>query len=162
MIVRPATVEDVSALVQTMAVVAEEGTIGTEPPVDREARSGWFREAIEEGEQTVIWVLEDAGRVVGHTAVHRRNPGVLSFGMAILPEGRGRGGGQMLLEQIEVHARAAAAHKVELEVWPDNARAIGLYARNGYEVEGLRRHHYRRKDGSLRSSLIMARLFSDA
>lgn len=136
MIVRPATVEDVPALVQTMVIVAQEGTIGTEPPVDREARGGWFREAIEEGEQTVIWVLEDAGRVVGHAAVHRRNPGVLSFGMAILPDGRGRGGGRMLLEQIEAHARAVEAHKVELEVWPDNARAIALYARHATRSRG--------------------------
>ena len=49
-------------------------------------------------------------------------------------------------------------HKLELEVWPDNGPAISLYARYGFEVEGLRRSHYRRRDGSLRSSLIMARL----
>jgi hypothetical protein len=28
----------------------------------------------------------------------------------------------------------------------------------GFEVEGLRRSHYRRRDGSLRSALVMARL----
>ena len=49
-------------------------------------------------------------------------------------------------------------HKLELEVWPDNGPAISLYTRYGFEVEGLRRSHYRRRDGSLRSSLIMARL----
>jgi hypothetical protein len=29
----------------------------------------------------------------------------------------------------------------------------------GFEQEGLLRNHYRREDGSLRSALIMARLF---
>ena len=52
-------------------------------------------------------------------------------------------------------------HKVELEVFPDNAAAIGLYRSFGFEQEGLRRDHYRREDGSLRSALLMARLFVD-
>jgi hypothetical protein len=33
-----------------------------------------------------------------------------------------------------------------------------LSATAGLEVEGLKRDHYRRKDGSLRSALLMARL----
>ena len=45
-------------------------------------------------------------------------------------------------------------------MWPDNGRAIALYTRAGYEVEGVRRDHYRRRDGSLRSAVIMARLLS--
>jgi putative acetyltransferase len=49
-------------------------------------------------------------------------------------------------------------HKVELEVWTDNARAIALYAGTGFHVEGVRREHYRRRDGSLRSTLLMALL----
>ena len=53
-------------------------------------------------------------------------------------------------------------HKLELEVWPDNGPAISLYTRYGFEVEGLRRSHYRRRDGSLRSSLIMARLLPES
>jgi ribosomal protein S18 acetylase RimI-like enzyme len=47
--------------------------------------------------------------------------------MAILPEARGRGGGRALLEAIIGHAVACGAHKLELEVWPDNAPAIALY-----------------------------------
>ena len=52
--------------------------------------------------------------------------------------------------------RRQRAHKISLEVWTDNARAIALYAAAGFEVEGLRRDHYRRRDGRLRSTLIMA------
>jgi ribosomal protein S18 acetylase RimI-like enzyme len=63
----------------------------------------------------------------------------------------------MLLDALVEHARSLDSHKIELEVWTDNARAISLYATSGFEVEGLRRDHYRRKDGSLRSALVMAR-----
>jgi len=52
---------------------------------------------------------------------------------------------------------SAPPHKVELEAWVDNARAIALYTSSGFEVEGIRRNHYRRKDGTLRSAMIMAK-----
>ncbi len=64
----------------------------------------------------------------------------------------------MLLEAA-LAVRPADLHKIELEVFPDNAAAIGLYRSFGFEEEGLRRAHYRRLDGSLRSVLLMARLF---
>ena len=46
-------------------------------------------------------------------------------------------------------------------MWPDNEPAVALYSSAGFEREGLRRDHYRRRDGSLRSSVLMARLLSD-
>ncbi len=144
-----------------MAAVAEEGLIATEPPVDVEARARRIRETIEGEGPAALWVLEDGGRVVGNAGVHQSGArGVLSLGMAILPEARGRGGGRSLLQAAVEHARACGAHKLELEVWPDNAPAIALYATAGFEVEGLRRDHYRRRNGSLRSALVMARLLS--
>jgi putative acetyltransferase len=145
-------------MARVMAAVAEEGSIATEPPVDIEARAQQFRETIEGEGPGALWVLEDGGQVVGNAGVQEAGPGVLSLGMAILPEARGRGGGRALLEVIAEHARVSGAHKLELDVWPDNARAVRLYASAGFEVEGLRRAHYRRRDGSLRSALLMARL----
>jgi RimJ/RimL family protein N-acetyltransferase len=156
--VRSARIEDVEAIALTMAALAEEGLIATEPPVDLEAQARRFREVIEAESPTAAWVLEDAGRVVGNAGVHERGSGVLYLGMGILPEARGRGGGRAFLEAIVEHARACGAHKLELEVWIDNARAISVYASAGFEVEGLRRNHYRRRDGRLRSALLMARL----
>jgi putative acetyltransferase len=99
---------------------------------------------------------EQTGEQVGHLfLLESGSRGVLSIGMALLPEARGRGGGRMLIERAIEHARQAGAHKIELEVWLNNARGVALYARTGFEVEGLKRDHYRRKDGSLRSSLVM-------
>jgi RimJ/RimL family protein N-acetyltransferase len=157
--VRKAKIDDAEDMAVIMAAVAEEGLIATEPPVDLEERAQRFRELIEGPEPAGAWVLlDDAERIVGNAGAHERAPGVLYLGMAILPEARGRGGGRALLEAIVGHARACRAHKIELEVWTDNARAIALYASAGFEVEGLRRDHYRRRDGRLRSALLMARL----
>jgi putative acetyltransferase len=132
--------------------------LGGQHPVDVAARTERYREMIASDGAEAMWVLEgDEGQVVGEASVTSRINGVLSLGMAILPEARGQGGGKALIQAVLDHARASGAHKVDLEVWTDNARAINLYAAMGFEVEGLRRDHYRRQDGSLRSTLLMAR-----
>lgn len=157
MIVRRAGVADVSEAARIVAAVAPEGFLGAQPPVDVEHRTQRFREIVERGHPAGLWVLEDAqGRQIGHAAVEETTPGVLTIGMAVLAEARGRGGGRALLAAVQEHARTSDAHKISLEVWTDNSRAIALYAAAGFEVEGLRRDHYRRREGSLRSTLIMA------
>jgi len=162
-VAREATTEDVEAMAGVTAAVAEEGLIAAEPPVDVAERAERFRGVIDGEGPAAVWVLEDEGLIVGAAGIEERGTeGVLSLGMAIIPEARGRGGGRALLEAIVAHARSWGAHKVELEVWLDNAPAIALYASAGFEVEGLRREHYRRRDGSLRSVLLMARLLTAA
>jgi RimJ/RimL family protein N-acetyltransferase len=156
-IVRRAGVADVPDAARTVAAVAPEGFLGAQPPVDVEQRAERLREVVERGHPAGLWVLEDDdGRQVGHAAVEETTPGVLTIGMAILAEARGRGGGRALLAAVQDHARTSGAHKISLEVWVDNVRAIALYAAAGFEIEGLRRDHYRRRDGRLRSTLIMA------
>ena len=152
-IVRRARVEDVGAAARVAAAVAEEDFLGLQPPVDPEERAQRYRELID---QEAMWVLEAEGQIVGYAAAPERTPGVLSVGMAIKAPARGQGGGRALLAAIQQHARTTGAHKISLEVWTDNVRAIALYASAGFEVEGLRRGHYRRRDGRLRSTLIMA------
>jgi [ribosomal protein S18]-alanine N-acetyltransferase len=128
-------------MARVMAVVAEEGLIATEPPVDIGARAQRFRETIEGEGLDALWVLEDGDRVVGHAGVQEAGSGVLSLGVAILPEARALGGGRALLKAIVQRGHVCGAHTLELEVWPDNARAIAFYASAGFDVEGLRRHH---------------------
>lgn len=161
--VRRATAADAEAFVGVLATVAQEGRwIGTEAGFDVAERTARVRASIEAGEPR--WLLEDDdGRVIGNLGLHPTHArGVLSLGMSIVAPARGRGGGRLLMDTVLRHLATTDAHKIELEVWPDNGRAISLYARYGFEVEGLRRDHYRRRDGSLRSTLIMARLLEPA
>lgn len=160
---RRATAADAEAFVRVLAAVAEERRwIGTEGGFDVEQRTTRVRAEIEDGEAR--WLLEDDdGSVIGILGLHPTHArGVLSLGMAIVAPARGRGGGRVLMDTALRHLATTDAHKLELEVWPDNGRAISLYASYGFAVEGLRRDHYRRRDGSLQSSLIMARLLPQA
>lgn len=159
MIVRRAGEEDAEAFAAVVAAVADENRwTGLQSPVDVAEYAARLRGLMDGGD--LLWVLVDGERVVGTLGLHgTRAIGVSSLGMCILAGSRGAGGGRLLMDAVMDHVRQAPElHKLELEVWPDNARAIALYASYGFAVEGLRRDHYRRKDGSLRSSLLMALL----
>ncbi len=156
--IRAATIEDCGELARGASAVAAEGWLATEgdtPVADLEQR---FRAAVE-WDGHLLLALEDDGRLVGAVGLRPTEAlGVLSLGIWVLAGWRGRGAGRMLIEAA-LEARPESAHKIELEVFPDNAAAINLYRTTGFAQEGLRRDHYRRADGSLRSALVMARLF---
>jgi ribosomal protein S18 acetylase RimI-like enzyme len=156
--VRDATFEDCDALGAGMKVVVDEGIwLATEGASELELANR-FRQAILEGH--TLLVLEDAGGIVGSLGMHLTGTeGVTSLGMWVLSSHRRHGGGRRLMEAA-LAARPEEVHKIELEVFPENEAAIALYRQLGFEEEGLRRDHYRRADGSLRSALIMARLFT--
>jgi putative acetyltransferase len=157
-LIRRAGPDDAPAIVAVLAEVAAEGRwIASEGAFDVDERTERMRAAIARGED-VIWVIEDTSRIAGFGALHPGSaPGVPSLGMALVAGARGAGLGRRLLRTLLEHAEATGAHKVELEVWPDNGRAIALYVAHGFEIEGVRRDHYRRRDGTLRSAILMAR-----
>lgn len=158
--VRAATAADCESIAKAMKVVVDEGRwLATESSTLTEELALRCRRAFEQGEPRVF-VLQEGSELIGSLGIHpTQAEGVSSLGMWILPRWRGRGGGRSLIE-AGLEARPAAVHKIELEVFPDNVAAIALYRSMGFEQEGLRRDHYRRLDGSLRSALIMARLFA--
>ena len=155
--VREATVDDCEALARGMKIVVDEGRwLATEAATLSELAQRFSYSVLDETQ--VVLVLEDDGDVVGGLGMHPTSAtGVLSLGMWVLPGRRGQGGGRMLMAAA-LRSVPRGVHKLELEVFPDNEAAIALYRSCGFEQEGLRRDHFRRLDGSLRSALIMARL----
>jgi RimJ/RimL family protein N-acetyltransferase len=156
--VRDATFEDCDALGAGMKTVVDEGVwLATEAATELELANR-FRQVILEGDP--LLVLEEEGGIVGSLTLHStETDGVMAVGMWVAASHRGRGGGRRLIEAA-LAERPEEVHKIELEVFPENEAAIALYRKLGFEEEGLRRDHYRRRDGSLRSALIMGRLFT--
>jgi ribosomal protein S18 acetylase RimI-like enzyme len=81
------------------------------------------------------------------------------LGVALLPEFRGQGWGGRLMRQTLDRARAFGLHRVELTVREDNANAIALYRKIGFETEGLMRDAIK-VDGVCENVVLMALLLS--
>jgi ribosomal protein S18 acetylase RimI-like enzyme len=160
-VVRPATDRDLDVLVeQTWAVAAEGRWIGTEVPFDRGSRRARLG-ALITGESSTVLVADTASPggpgIVGHLSVEIASYGVADIGMLLVDGWRGRGLGTALLNGAIQWASTAGAHKMALEVWPHNTPAIELYRRAGFNEEGRKLRHYRRRNGELWDAMLMGR-----
>ena len=64
-----------------------------------------------------------------------RSPGSMCIDtIAVLPEFRGQGIGDLLIKEIIRKAKGRGIAKVSLRVWADNVKAQRLYKRHGFEV----------------------------
>jgi ribosomal protein S18 acetylase RimI-like enzyme len=110
------------------------------PPI--EAVRTFVLDNIKRGHPQFVAVSRD-GEVVGWsdvtpmsrpTQAHR---GV--FGVGLLQQFRGQGIGTKLTKKAIAAARAFGLHRVELTVREHNTGAIGLYKKQGFEIEGVQR-----------------------
>jgi RimJ/RimL family protein N-acetyltransferase len=135
-------------------VAAEGRWIGGEQaPPDKRMRER-FRRSVEDDSQLMLVADADGAGVVGGLFCEMRG-GVGTIGMQLLPDWRGKGLGEELMKHAISWAGEQGAHKVALELWPHNQRALALYRRCGFEVEGRLRRHYRRRNGQLWDALVM-------
>ncbi len=155
-VLREATVADYEAWRAVYSEVASEGKwIGGEAaPPDQSMRERFTRD-VEEPDRLML--VADAGDpgVIGGLFCGMDRPGVGHLGMQLLSPWRGQGLGGRLLSACIDWCRLQGAHKVALEAWPHNGRAIALYRSHGFEIEGRVRRHYRRRNGELWDAVIM-------
>jgi RimJ/RimL family protein N-acetyltransferase len=160
-VVRPATDEDLDLLVgQTWDVAAEGRWTGVEVPFDRDRRRSRFSGMLS-GPSSTVLVADSSPSggpgVVGYISVEIASYGVADIGMLLIVGWRGMGLGKALLDAALEWAFAHGAHKMSLEVWPDNAAALELYRRAGFIEEGRKQRHYRRRNGELWDAVLMGR-----
>jgi putative acetyltransferase len=102
-----------------------------------------------------------AGKAVGMLFLSRedgRRAHVGSIGMAVHDAYAGRGVGRALMAaMVELADNWLQLKRIELNVYADNAQAIALYERFGFEREGLCRAFAWRR-GAYADALAMARL----
>ena len=153
-IVRDATVDDFEAWREVFASVAAEGLwIGAEDVPPAEDMRVAFEARVRDPDR--LFLVADAGRVVGALKADFVLRGVLEPGMELAPEWRGRGVGSALMERCIAWAKEKGAHKLMLEVWPHNAPAFALYEKFGFVREGVLRRHWRRRNGELWDLVVM-------
>jgi L-phenylalanine/L-methionine N-acetyltransferase len=108
-------------------------------------------------------VAEVGAQVVGSAGLHPagwspRRRHAMQLGISVMTAWHGRGVGSALMQALCAYADGwLGLRRLELDVYADNARAIALYKRFGFEVEGMHRG-YALRDGQLADSLSMARI----
>jgi ribosomal protein S18 acetylase RimI-like enzyme len=163
--VAPARVEDAPALAALhRAVLSEADWFITLPHehfggVDQKIRQ--IRDFSRAG-NSVFLVARVDGRVVGYATVHggsltrMRHAGKLE--VMVAADARGQGVGEALVRGCVAWAEAhPEIVKLGLSVFATNDRAVTLYRKLGFIVEGRREREYRMEDGSWRDDLLMYR-----
>ena len=101
-----------------------------------------IRRVLETDNQTLL-VAEDDGEIAGWLsasggwAVRIRHRAYIVVGLR--KRYTGQGIGTRLFEALESWARERGLHRLELTVMSHNARAVGLYTKMGFEIEGTKR-----------------------
>lgn len=132
--------------------------------------AGEYKRTVEEEKQRlrdtlikpvqISLVAVDNGKIIGAcSCVGVDNPSLkhtVRLGMGIIPNYRQQGLGSQFMEQMLAWARShPIVHRVELDVLANNHRAIGLYLKYGFKIEGRKDNAYF-KYGEYIDSYLMA------
>jgi len=99
-------------------------------------------DAVRRAENSAMIVAESGDGLVGYVELtggtFRRNRATAYLVIGVLAEASGQGVGTGLLAEAKRWAASVGLHRLELTVMAHNHRAIGLYERMGFRVEGRR------------------------
>ncbi|AZK46658.1 GNAT family N-acetyltransferase [Paenibacillus lentus] len=151
--VREVLVEDAKALLQIIPIIDKE----TEFTLRGE---GEFRLSLHEEEsfirnilaepRSVMFVASCNDNIVGSLGFRGNNltryKHTGEFGMGILKQYWGQGIGTMLIEHLLSWSEAHDIRKINLKVVETNIRAIKLYERFGFEIEGVQKNEVKIAD----------------
>lgn len=122
----------------------------------------WRKRLVLDDERRITLMAMHQDQVIGSASleqyprVRRSQCGSIGMGVAVAWQGRGVGS-RLLAELMAVADNWMGLRRVELTVYTDNAPAIALYRKFGFEVEGTLRE-FALRDGVYADVLSMARL----
>jgi putative acetyltransferase len=161
--VRRATPRDAAAYAKLMSDPQVYGNLMQLPMPDEALWHARLTEGTAPGKPDLLLSAELDGEVVGSCGLHPAGPQlrrrhVMFLGISVAPSAQRRGVGSALMAAMCDYAdNWAGVLRLELTVFVDNAAAIALYRKFGFEVEGTQRA-YALRDGVYEDVFAMARL----
>lgn len=161
--VRRATPRDAAAYAKLMSDPQVYGNLMQLPMPDEAMWHARLTEGTAPGKPDLLLSAELDGEVVGSSGLHPagaqlRRRHVMYLGISVAPSAQRRGVGSALMAAMCDYAdNWAGILRLELNVYVDNAPAIALYRRFGFEIEGTHRA-FALRDGRYADSHAMARL----
>ena len=161
--IRRARVDDAAALARLMDDPAVYPGLMQMPYASEEMHRTRLAESLAPGKADVLLVAERGGEIVGSAGMHPTGPSprrrhTMALGISVRADAQRQGVGSALMQAMCDYAdRWLGLLRLELTVYVDNQRAIALYRRFGFEVEG-RHRSYVLRDGAFVDAFAMARL----
>lgn len=117
-----------------------------------------------ESGHNLLLVVEVNSRIVGFSRCEgtmlKRLSHKVQFGVGVLKEYWGCGIGTALLNESLQWADACGIKKVTLSVLETNVKAIYMYKKHGFEVEGILKNDKLLSDGNFYHTVVMGRLLN--
>jgi L-phenylalanine/L-methionine N-acetyltransferase len=160
---RRARVADAEAFVRLMEDPAVYAQLLQLPFPDAEMWRGRLGGQMPPNSPELHLVAEVDGEVVASAGLHPvgvalRRRHAMSLGMSVAVPWQGRGVGSALMAALCNYAdNWLGVLRIELGVYADNGRAVALYRKFGFELEG-RQRAFALRNGTYVDSLMMARL----
>lgn len=161
--IRRARPDDAAAIAAMMGDPAVYPGLMQMPFASEEAHRTRLVDSLAPGKVDLLLVAERGGEVVGGSGLHPAGPAlrrrhVMTLGISVMPEAQGQGVGTALMQAMCDYAeRWMGSLRIELTVYVDNAAAIALYRKFGFEMEG-RHRGYAMRDGVFVDAFAMARI----
>lgn len=158
-IVRKAEPTDAKALLGHINTVGRETDFlsFSEFNITEEREARFIRRFAESGRDLMLIAI-DGERVVGNGVIESekipRYNHRATLSLTVLSDYWGQGIGSALLERLIDFSRKIGLRTVSLEVRSDNARAISLYRKFGFETVGIYKDYFN-IDGKYYNALIM-------
>jgi putative acetyltransferase len=160
--IRRASLSDAAAYARIMGDPAVFPGLMQMPFTNEELWRARLTESSVPGKTDLLLVAELDGSVVGSAGLHPagnslRRRHALMLGISVVPEAQGRGVGSALMAAMCDYAdNWMGTLRLELDVYTDNARALALYRKFGFENEGTHKG-YALRNGQYVDSYSMAR-----
>lgn len=165
-ILRIVEVSDAEEMIQVLKKIDSETTFLLREPGEfnmtlEEERS--FIQSQINSEVNMMVLAEVEGTIVGMCGINGSKKSRLrhsaSLGITIISEYWGMGIGKKLIETGIEWAKGNGISRMELKVDTINYRALSLYLKLGFKVEGTLKNDKKLQDGSYRDAYTMALLF---
>lgn len=145
-VIRLACADDFKESIETYTEVAREKIyLNTEEPTP-DILEVWNERWKHNGTNMLFCVAQSEGKLTGGLVLtpYSRSPKtahVLNLGMWLIKENRGQGMGSALMDYaLEWASQEHGIRKIVLGVWNTNLRAIALYNKFGFHIEGCHRN----------------------
>jgi RimJ/RimL family protein N-acetyltransferase len=163
-IIRSAAEQDAKSLSEVrLQIDGETENLDREPGEAYIDESG-FKQVIKtdtESSSNLFLVAEVNGRIVGFSRCAgnnlKRTSHRVEFGIGVLKDFWGYGIGKNLLKETTHWADSNGIKKVSLHVLETNEKAIKLYEKYGFEVEGVLKKDKLLSDGNYYKTIVMGR-----